>query len=314
MGHSHPYSHHNTDEVRKTTMDPRKARLAQMATYASVSVALILIGSKFYAWYISNSLSLLSTLVDSILDAAASLLTMYAVRHAIRPADEEHRFGHAKAEALAALAQSAFIMGSAVWLLAEAVERFITPEKVSETTTGIIVMIIAITMTIGLVMFQRYVIRETSSLAIKADLAHYKTDLFINIGVIIALLGTRWFEISYIDPFIGSVIAFYILWTAWSILIEAVHILMDRELPDEDRAKIKSIALSHPEVKGMHDLRTRSAGYQVFIQLHLELDGSMSLSEAHHISEAVMDHIMQAYPNAEVLIHEDPPTVDGVQL
>ncbi|NQW00513.1 MAG: cation diffusion facilitator family transporter [Rhodospirillales bacterium] len=284
------------------------------ATYASVSVASVLIFGKFYAWMVTDSVSLLSTLIDSVLDAAASLINLLAVHHALQPADREHRFGHGKAEALAGLAQSAFITGSAVFLLIEAVQRLLNPKAITGTEAGYFVMGVSIVLTIALVVFQRFVIKRSGSLAISADSLHYESDLLINASVILSLFLASHFNWPLADPLFAIAIAAYIIRTAWQIGDGAFQILMDRELPDEDRLKIRSIVMAQPGVLGMHDLRTRSSGTQAFIQLHLELDGELKLKDAHIISDRVELEVANAFPNAEVIVHEDPDGVDESQV
>ena len=283
-----------------------QSKLMRRATYASVGVALFLIGLKTYAWVMTDSLGLQATLIDSILDAVASVINLVAVRHALRPADKEHRFGHGKIESIAALGQSTFIVGSAGWLIFEAIERFVTPQPVGQTRIGILVMLVSIVVTAGLLLFQRYVVRQTNSPAIKADAAHYRTDFLINGGVIISLLMGGWLDWAYLDTFVGLGIALYILYTAWEIGCDSFHLLIDRELPDKDRKKIIEIASQHEKVMGLHDLRTRSSGNQSFIQLHLEMDGNLSLSAAHAIADDVTLEIAKAFPDADILIHQDP--------
>ncbi len=288
---------------------PREtARLMRQATYASISVALTLIVAKLFAWAFSDSLSLLATLIDSTLDALASLINLLAVRHALSPADREHRFGHGKAEALAGLGQAAFIAGSAGFLLLEAVRRFINPVQIESYGIGIAVMVFSIIATLGLLTFQRHVIRRTGSVAISADALHYRTDLLVNASVIVALLLSvrGW---NGFDPLFACAIGLYILYSAWEIVRQAFDHLMDRELPREEREQIKSIARSHRKVRGMHDLRSRRSGMATFIQLHLELDDELSLLEAHEISDEVEGRLQEVYPAAEVIIHIDPISV-----
>ncbi|MEQ8321176.1 MAG: cation diffusion facilitator family transporter [Rhodospirillales bacterium] len=287
--------------------------LMRAAAIASVSVATVLIITKFAAWLMTDSVSLLSTLLDSFLDAAASLINLYAVHQALQPADREHRFGHGKAEPLASLAQAAFICGSAVLLLVQAGERLAHPRDVVNTEIGYAVMVFSIVLTIMLVIFQRYVVRKSGSIAIDADSLHYKTDVLINLGVMVSLFLSSYFAWQYADPLIAILIALYIVKGAWEIGNSALAILMDRELEDTDRQKIRDIVMAHKEVKGLHDLRTRSSGVHVFIQFHLELDGSMKLKEAHDISEEVEQELMDAFPNAEVIIHEDPEGVEEMR-
>ena len=292
------------------TLYGENSRLMRMAAIASVSVAAVLIVTKFGAWVATDSVSLLSTLIDSFLDAAASVINLIAVHHALQPADREHRFGHGKAEPLASLMQAAFICGSAAFLLIEAGQRIINPREVVNTDIGYAVMVFSIVMTILLVGFQRHVVKKSGSIAIDADSLHYKTDLLINFGVIISLYLSSALGWQYADPLIAVAIAAYIVKGAWGIGKAALAILMDRELDDAERAKIYEIVKAHQEVKGVHDLRTRSSGIQVFIQFHLELDGDMPLKEAHEISEQVEQELMDAFPNAEVIIHEDPEGVE----
>jgi ferrous-iron efflux pump FieF len=281
-------------------------RLMRLATYASVTMALALIALKVAGYVMTDSVSMLSTLIDSLLDAAASLLNLFAVRTALTPADKEHRFGHGKAEPLAAMGQSAFIGGSAVFLVVEAGNRMFNPSPVQNTGLGIVVMMISIAATILLVTFQRRVIRRTGSIAIKADSLHYLGDLFVNCAVIISLLLWRQFGWTFIDPIFAVAIAAYILFTAWQVAHTALDLLMDHELPDASRRKIRDIALAHREVRDIHDLRTRSSGQATFIQFHLELDGNTLLSRAHTVSDEVEDAILVAFPGAEVIIHQDP--------
>lgn len=281
-------------------------RLTRAASYASLSVAIFLIILKSAAWFFTGSVAVLSSLADSILDGIASLVTLFAIRHAQVPADREHRFGHGKAEPLAALAQSAFIIGSAVLLFYEAGSRFFHPLPVARPEIGIAVTIIAIVATLGLVTFQHWVVRRTNSIAINADSLHYKGDLLMNTAVIVALVLTGWFDLPYADPVFALLIALYLAGNAWKIVREAIDILMDRELPEEDRQKIIEIANSHPKARRAHDLRTRHDGQTSFIQLHLEMDPDISLMAAHKIADDVEAMIGNAFPNAEIIIHQDP--------
>jgi ferrous-iron efflux pump FieF len=289
-----------------TKTDASAARLMRWATYASVTVAGLLIASKFMAWLLTDSVSLLSTLIDSMIDAAASLINLIAVKHALEPADEEHRFGHGKAEALAGLAQSAFIVGSAMFLLIEAGQRIFNPKSLTHTEIGYGVMAFSIVLTLALIIFQRYVVRQTGSVAIRADSVHYQTDILTNISVIVSLFLVSYFGFEWADPLVAIGIAFFILYSAWQIATEVLQILMDRELPDEDRKRIRDIALAEEGVLGVHDLRTRSSGIQTFIQLHLQISGEMKLVDAHQIADAVELKISAAFKNAEVIAHQDP--------
>jgi len=289
---------------------PPADRLRRLATYASVAVAALLISVKFAAWLETGSVALLSSLVDSLLDAAASMVNLIAVRHAMSPADREHRFGHGKAEPLAVLGQSAFITGSAMLLFAEAVRRLIWPLPVDNPPAGIIVAIFSIVVTIGLVLYQRHVVRHTGSIAISADELHYRSDVVLNLGVIAALVLSSALDFPILDPLFGAAIGAWIVYSAVRLARLSLFQLMDHELPDDEREKIREIAQSHPDVVAAHDLRTRVAGPTSFIQIHVEMNGSMSLLRAHEISDEVEAKLRAAYPNAEVIIHQDPEGIE----
>ena len=282
------------------------ARLMRLATYFSMAVGLSLIGAKFYAWFSTDSLALLSTLIDSALDAGASALNLLAIRQALTPADAEHRFGHGKAEPLAGLAQSTFIAGSSLFLLSEAVHRLFEPQPVSNSDVGIGVMVLSIVFTVALVLFQRVVVQRTQSLAISADKLHYTADLLMNISVIASLLIATHFNWPYADPLFAIGISGFLLWGAGSIGWQSYHTLMDRELPETDRQRILEICSSIPDVIATHDLRTRSSGVQMFIQVHLEFDGSQTLDHVHSVADQVEARIVAEYPKADVIIHQDP--------
>jgi ferrous-iron efflux pump FieF len=286
------------------------ARLMRIATYASVAVAVTLIAAKIVAWILTDSVSQLSTLIDSLLDLAASLVNLVAVRHALTPPDREHRFGHGKAEPLAALGQSTFIAGSAIFLVIEAIRRFYYPRPLDHSEVGIGVMLFAIVLTIALTRFQAHVVRKTGSLAIEADSVHYISDLLVNAAVIVALVLVTQLGWLFADPLIGLAIAAYILKSAWTIARGAYDMLMDRELPDEDRARIKQIVLDHGEVIAVHDLRTRASGPLTFIQIHVEMDGNMNLYQAHEVADSVEAQLRDVYPGAEVIIHQDPHGIE----
>jgi ferrous-iron efflux pump FieF len=284
--------------------------LMRRATYASIAVAGLLVAVKLGAWIETNSVSLLSSLIDSLLDAAASLANLIAVRQALVPPDREHRFGHGKAEPLASLGQAAFIAGSAVLLLIEAIQHLIHAQPITNTRAGLAVMIFAVVVTLVLVLYQRSVVKRTGSLVVSVDAFHYRADLVLNVAVIAALLLTVQFHYVLIDPIFGGAIALWIIWGAWQVANRAVIQLMDRELPDAERERIRGIALAHPEVRAVHDMKTRAAGPISFIQIHLEMDGALPLTQAHRIADEVEASILAAYPRSEVIIHEDPAGID----
>ncbi len=285
------------------------AGLMKTATYAAVGMAASLVVLKFAAWVSTESVSLLSTLIDSMLDIGASLINLVAVRQALQPADEDHRFGHGKAEPLAGLMQAAFICGSAMFLLIEAGQRIFSPQHIGNTDIGYAVMVVSIVLTLVLVAFQKYVVHKSGSLAISADSMHYRMDILVNLSVITSLFVGSRFGWLLADPLFAIGISAYIFRGAWDIGKKSLNLLMDRELPAAEREQITVLAQSEPGVLGMHDLRTRSSGQDVFIQLHLELDPEIRLHDAHDIAERVMYKIEDAFPNAEVLIHQDPEGV-----
>ncbi len=291
--------------MSSTSRSAETARLLRLATSASVLTASVLILGKLGAWLLTGSVSLLASLVDSLMDVAASLLNLFAVRYSLKPADAEHRFGHGKAEALAGLAQATFIAGSALFLILHAVDRLLHPRPLEHIGVGIAVMLFAIAATLGLLAVQRHVIRRTGSTAIRADSLHYATDLLTNATILLALALAHlgW---PGLDPAFALGIAGYIVYSAWRIGGEAFELLMDRELPEELQQRIRATALANPEVRGVHELRTRRSGQVTFIQLHLELDDGLDLLSAHRIGDQVDAAIRALIPVAEVLIHKDP--------
>ncbi|MBX8485168.1 cation diffusion facilitator family transporter [Pseudomonas cichorii] len=284
------------------------ARLLRLATRASLLVASTLIIAKGVAWWFSGSVSLLAGLTDSLLDGAASFLNLLAVHYALRPADEDHRYGHGKAEALSGMAQALFIAVSAGLIAFQAIERIQHPEPLGAAGLGIAVMVLSLVLTLALLWLQHKVIKETGSAAIRADSLHYRSDLLLNFSILLALTLTL-FGWQQLDAYFGLGIAVYILWSAFQIARETVSVLMDEELPTDVSQHMLELACSVPGVLGAHDLRTRISGNRWFVQLHLELPGSLTLSVAHALCDQVESAIHQQYPKAEVLVHADPQEV-----
>ncbi|KAA0694777.1 cation diffusion facilitator family transporter [Halopseudomonas laoshanensis] len=280
-------------------------RLLKLATYASVAVAVLLIALKSSVYLMSGSVSLLASLIDSLMDAAASVINLFAVRYALKPADHEHRFGHGKAEALAGLAQSAFITGSAVLVLLQGIDRLLNPRPLDSAWLGIAVMLFSIAATIGLLLIQRHVIKRTGSTAIRADSLHYRSDLLLNASIIVALLLAA-YGIQRADAFFGLAIALFIGYSAIQIGRDAVQILMDRELSDEVRAEALQLARSVEGVVNVHDFRSRQSGHDWFMQMHVEIPAQTPLVQAHDLGERVRARIVERFPQTDVLIHTDP--------
>lgn len=284
----------------------QRVRLLKAASYASVTVALSLALLKLWAWRATGSVSLLGSLADSVLDVVASGLTFVAVRYSLAPADREHRFGHGKSEGLSALAQAMIIAASAFYVLWEAAARLLAPAPIRQPETGLAVMLVSIVASALLVGFQHHVGRRTGSVAIAADAMHYKADVIVNAGVALAILVSSFTRAGYVDAGVGVLVAAYILLGAWRIASRALDILLDREIPDAERERIKAIARRHPEVRGIHDLKTRFGGSHYIVQFHLELDPHMSLVRSHRILDEVERDIGKQFPGCEIIIHPDP--------
>jgi len=284
---------------------PEHARLLHLATRASLAVASILIVAKAVAWWMSGSVSLLAGLTDSLLDGAASFLNLLAVHYALRPADDDHRYGHGKAEALSGVAQALFIAVSAFLIGFQAIERIQHPEPLEAPGLGIAVILLSLVLTVALLILQHRVVKATGSAAVRADSLHYRSDLLLN-GSILVALTLAWFGWQQLDAWFGLGIAVYILWSAIHIAKETVAVLMDAELPVDVSAHMLELACSVPGVLGAHDLRTRISGSHWFVQLHLELPGELTLSVAHELCDRAADAINREYPRAEVLVHADP--------
>jgi ferrous-iron efflux pump FieF len=286
------------------SLDPK--RLTHLAAVASVGVAATLICAKLVIWVITGSVAILGSLVDSGLDAIASIVTFISVRQAAQPPDRAHRYGHGKAEAIGALVQAGFVLGSALFLASEAVRRLLSPQPIEQPRLGIAVLLLAILLTAALLGFQHFVVRRTGSIAIQADSLHYRSDLLMNLAVIAALVlseATGW---PHIDPLFGLGVVPVLLYGALGVARHALDMLMDRELPADQRAYIRRLALEHPGAHNVHDLRTRRAGADVFIELHLELDGELSLEQAHDLTHEVEARIRAAFPAADIIVHQEP--------
>lgn len=280
--------------------------MRRWATYASMGVAATLILAKFIAYLETGSVALLSSLFDSASDLVASMITAYGVASALRPPDRKHRFGHGKSEPLAALVQAVFIIGSSFFLAYEAIDRLIKPRAVENDIIGVGVMLLAIALTVALVLFQKKVIAKTGSTAISADRLHYVGDVAVNLAVIAALVLRHYTGIEGFDPLFALGITGGLLFSAYKILRAALAALLDEELPQEHRDKIRSIVLSQEGAQGLHDMRTRTDGGRIFIELHVEMDGNMTLQSAHDLAERVIGSIEASFPNADILVHQDP--------
>ncbi len=293
-GHDHS-AHHQT-----------RGSLTQKAALASVSMALFLLALKGWATWKTGSVAMLGSLADTGLDIIASLVTLFSVRLAAQPADHDHRYGHGKAEALAALFQGGIITASAFAIGWRGIVGLDHPAIPHAPELGIGVSLIAMVTTAILITYQRFVVRKTGSIAIQADHVHYSSDLLLNGSVIIALILDVWLGWRQADPVFGIGIALWLLWQVREIWSHAVDQLMDREWPVEKRDRFLALAQSHPELKGIHDMRTRSSGAHDFVQFHVWVDPAMSILEAHRVMDEVEAQLMAEFPGTEVLIHPDP--------
>jgi len=283
-----------------------RARLTRSAAFASISMALILAVLKVWAVLKTDSTAMLGSLADTGLDLVASVATLVGVWIAAQPADAEHRFGHGKAEALAAMFQVVLISLSAFGLAFRGVDQLLAGERVAAANEGIVVSVIAIAGTFVLLWWQRHVIRRTGSIAIKTDNVHYKSDLLLNLGVIAALVLDRYLGVAGADPVFGLLIAAWLAWGAWRASSEAIDHLMDKEWPDDKRLRFVEVAATHPELSKLHDLRTRTSGDRDFVQFHVNLPSVMTVGEAHDVIERVEEHLCREFPGMELLIHIDP--------
>lgn len=294
-------------------MTANDGMLMRRVALAAVGTALFLVALKAVATVVTGSMAMLASLADSALDVFASFVNLLAIRQALVPADRDHRFGHGKAEPLAGLAQSAFIAGSVAFLVVESAGRLIEPRPVEHSAIGLAVMAVSIIATLVLVIAQQIAVRRTGSIAIGADRMHYIGDLLVNSGVVVGIVLASDFNIVIADPLVGLVVALILAAGMWRVFRRSYDQLMDRELPDEERERIKSVVMTHREVRGLHDLRTRAAGTQSFIQLHIELDPAIRLTDSHRVSDEVEKLLCEAFPNAEVIIHQDPEGYEALK-
>ena len=287
--------------------------LVRSAAIASLLVASTLIVLKYYGWVTTTSVSLLGSLADSLIDFLASVFVFVAISYSILPADAKHRFGYGKSEGLAAFVQSLFIGISGIYVCFEAIKRLLNPSQINQPSIAIWVILVSIVLTLALIMYQKYVVKKSKSMAIESDQYHYLTDIFINLSVLFSIVITGWTRFVFIDALVGLLISGVVLYTSVTLLKKSFKILLDQEIQSDDRDRIKEIALDHPKVLGFHDLRTRDTGRKYIIQFHLELDPNMSLLESHEITDEVTDNVLKLYPDSELIIHTDPLGIDEVR-
>lgn len=288
--------------------------LKNLATAASVFLSVSLSLLKLWAALYTGSLAILSSLADSLADIFASVITLVAVRVSAQPANLKHRYGYGKAEALSALVQSAFIAGSGLFVLYEGVSRLFNPYEIDDSGFGIAIMLVSLGATLALILFQRYVVRRTNSLAVSADSAHYTVDVVTNLSVIAGLLAVKIWHILWFDTLAAAFVSLYLLYNAYGIARGAVAMLLDKELSAEIRQRVEEIVANCSFVLGMHDFRTRDLGGLYFFELHLELDGNLSLYEAHRLTDVVEREIEKEFPNSQIIVHQDPAGLEEDRL
>ena len=293
----------NTPATRSA---PDSGTLNRSAAWASIAVATLLLAMKGWAAWTTGSTAMLGSVADTALDLVASLATLAGVWVAAQPDDVEHRFGHGKAEALAAMFQVVLISISALSLAVHAVQQFFAGARTEAAGEGIAVSVVAMTATVALLAWQRHVIARTQSLAISTDHVHYQSDLLLNLAVIAALACDQYLGISGADPLFGIAIAVWLGWGAWGASQHAIDHLMDREWPQEKKDRFVAVLARHPELRGVHDLRTRTSGNRDFVQFHVWIDGRMSVTDAHKVMDEVEDKLLAEFPGIEILIHPDP--------
>jgi ferrous-iron efflux pump FieF len=282
------------------------AALTRRVTSLSVLVAAILIVVKLAAWSVSGSVALLASLADSGLDLVASLVTFFAVRYAAAPPDAEHRFGHGKAEAFASLTQAGLVFASGALVGEEAIRHIIDPQPVQAEGWAMTVMVISVVLTLILMRAQSRVLRQTGSVAVSGDRAHYAADLASNLIAFLGIAAVALTGLTRIDAVAGLLVAAWLVWGAIGVFRQASSQLMDHELPDEDRGRIHALMTADPRVKGIHQLRTRASGPYIHIQMHADLEPTLSLEEAHHVMVDAENRVLAAFPAADIIIHPDP--------
>ncbi|WP_150539761.1 cation diffusion facilitator family transporter [Actinobacillus vicugnae] len=294
-------------------MEQQYIKLVKRAANLAIFVACLLILIKAFAWWKTGSISILAAMTDSVVDLLASITNILVLRFALLPADENHTFGHGKAESLAAIAQSAFIAGSAVFLVLQGIHKLTNPEFIQSSEIGAVVSFISIIVTAGLVWYQKKVVALTKSPAIAADSLHYQTDLFMNAAILVAML-LNLYGFIYADAIFAITIALYIGINAFKMFWEAVQVLLDQALPQEEIDQILDIVAKHESIIGIHDLLTRQVGAVRFIQLHLELADNLTLIEAHDITDALEQKILAIFPRSEIIIHQEPTSIVQQEL
>lgn len=307
--HHHAGHHHHFPQAaaQASHLSPAQMRLMHLATYASVSMAMVLLVAKLIVWWKTDSLAMLSSFTDSVFDLLMSVVNMLAVRYALKPADDDHRFGHTSIEDIAGLAQCAFIFAAMAMIILQSIERLASPHTVlAHAELGIGVSVLGMVLTTALVMFQTYVTRRSKSLVIAADRMHYVGDILFNLGVMAAFVLSSHFGLPWADAGIAILIAVIVLYSTWPLGRRAFNNLMDREMPEDEKKLILSLIDSMHDIRGYHNLKTRYSGAKAFIQMHVDMDAALNFRDAHAIIDRLEHKLTEAFPGADVIIHPDP--------
>lgn len=292
-------------------MNSKSGNLLRLASILSFINAAVIMGIKSYGWIVTDSVAVLASFLDAILDILAALVNLIAIRLALSPPDNKHRFGHDKFQDLAVFAQSIFFGVSGLFIIFSSIKKFSHKVELEHYEVGVFIMITSIILNLCLMLFQTYVIKVTNSQIIKADRLHYSADFFTNIAVVISLQISHSFKFDYVDPIFAILIALYIMYGSYQLFTKAIHNLIDAELDDKERSKILKIIAGFAEIKGLHELKTRYAGNKLFIQCHLEMAGTMTLYRAHELTHDIMAKISESFPESEIIIHQDPAGLEG---
>jgi ferrous-iron efflux pump FieF len=285
-------------------------KLVKFSTYCSVSVATIILSIKIYAFIRTDSVSIFASLLDSLLDIGSSIINLLAIKYAMEPADNNHRFGHDKIQDLAVFAQSIFFGASGIFIIFLSIPRFFEPSEIENNDIGMIVMVMSICLTAALVILQTYVIAISGSKVIKADKLHYFVDLLSNLAVLASLFISKYFNFQYADPIFAIGVSLYIMHSAYELFLDAFKSLTDEEFSDKEKEIIVGILKEDPDILAIHELKTRRGGNKSFIQFHMELDPQITLLKSHEISDRIEDKILVLFPESEIMIHQDPAGVE----
>lgn len=280
--------------------------LLKCATYFSTITSFIILVIKLYAWWMTNSISILASLLDSFLDISASIINLLAIRYSLIPPDDDHRFGHDKIQDLSVFLQAIFFIISGCSVIGLSINRIINPIIIEHSSLGIWIMILSIFLTSFLILFQSFVIKRTNSKIIVADKLHYTIDMVTNLSVVLSLWISKQYNFIYLDVIFAILISFYVIHEGVDLIKQTFKNLMDEELSDDEKQKILNILSSEKKIIGVHEFKTRYAGNKAFIQFHIELDPEMKLRDAHTISDNIENQIKKLFEECEVIIHQDP--------